>query len=677
MTVTSIKVKVQRKAVVKLKVLPRFASNVTAASPILLNKTGGAFAFGFDATAITINSSQIVNLFGGNNTWSGTNTYTHGPVVINNSGVSLQPFVNSEVFNLVLSGSMDTATQGETVQHFDTYGANSNATLLFTKSGGGSGFTGSISGSTLTVTVMDAAVQPIAVGQILMAPGVPTGTTITGLGTGTGGLGTYTLSASLGTITSEHMLSNDSPASPTATKNGQVLGIIVGSGWYGSAPATRTFQSSVINFNADGDWTSTSWPSTISFLTTPTGAAAPVLRGQFASGGALNMFQNSIGTTLTDGLALKNNTAAAAGAQQQSPSLHLAGQGWKTTATAASQPVDWWLTNSPIQGAANPSTSLVFAYQINGGGVTRSVSMTPGGIDVTGTGGYTIGTLAPLGQVIRGDGTKGVFAQLAAADLSNGTTGTAGAPVVLQTSPSLITPALGAATGTTLALNGATLGSNAFAVTGKGLFNNAGTSFTLINVAGGGLSGILFGQEGTGSGGNIISGSNAGDGIMQVQDNKRLLFGTNNVANLILNPSGGLGVGTSTDPGAGSILTNASVKSAGATSGIGYATGAGGTVTQATSKATGVTLSKASGAITMNAAALAAGTIVSFVLTNTAIAATDVLILNHISGGTVGSYLLNAQCAAGSATINVRNETAGSLSEAVVIQFVLIKGVNA
>lgn len=111
--------------------------------------------------------------------------------------------------------------------------------------------------------------------------------------------------------------------------------------------------------------------------------------------------------------------------------------------------------------------------------------------------------------------------------------------------------------------------------------------------------------------------------------------------------------------------------------GIGYATGAGGTVTQATSKSTGVTLSKASGAITMDAANLAADTTVSFVLTNTSIAATDVLILNHISGGTVGSYLLNAQCAAGSATINVRNITTGALAEAIVIKFVLIKAVNA
>jgi hypothetical protein len=113
------------------------------------------------------------------------------------------------------------------------------------------------------------------------------------------------------------------------------------------------------------------------------------------------------------------------------------------------------------------------------------------------------------------------------------------------------------------------------------------------------------------------------------------------------------------------------------TGGVGYATGAGGTVTQATSKSTGVTLNKATGQITMNAAALAAGTIVSFVLTNSAVAATDVLVLNHISGGTVGAYTLNAQCAAGSATINIRNNTGGSLSDAIVIQFALIKGVNA
>jgi hypothetical protein len=108
----------------------------------------------------------------------------------------------------------------------------------------------------------------------------------------------------------------------------------------------------------------------------------------------------------------------------------------------------------------------------------------------------------------------------------------------------------------------------------------------------------------------------------------------------------------------------------------GYTTGSGGTVTQATSKATGVTLSKSTGQITLNAAALNLDTTVSFTLTNTVIEAGDILILNHISGGTAGSYLLNAQSAAGSASINVRNITGGSLSEAIVIAFAVIKAVT-
>jgi hypothetical protein len=109
----------------------------------------------------------------------------------------------------------------------------------------------------------------------------------------------------------------------------------------------------------------------------------------------------------------------------------------------------------------------------------------------------------------------------------------------------------------------------------------------------------------------------------------------------------------------------------------GYITGEGGTVTQATSKATAVTLNKKCGQITMHNASLAAATTVTFTLTNSTIAATDLLVLNHVSGGTAGAYLLNAQAAAGSASINVRNVTAGSLSEAIVIGFAVIKAVTA
>ena len=109
----------------------------------------------------------------------------------------------------------------------------------------------------------------------------------------------------------------------------------------------------------------------------------------------------------------------------------------------------------------------------------------------------------------------------------------------------------------------------------------------------------------------------------------------------------------------------------------GYVTGDGGAVTQSTSKSTGVTLSKKCGQITLHNAALAADTTVSFTLTNTTVAVTDIIVLNHVSGGTAGSYLLNAQAAAGSASINVRNITSGSLSEAIVIGFAVVKAVIA
>jgi len=109
---------------------------------------------------------------------------------------------------------------------------------------------------------------------------------------------------------------------------------------------------------------------------------------------------------------------------------------------------------------------------------------------------------------------------------------------------------------------------------------------------------------------------------------------------------------------------------------IGYATGAGGTVIQATDKSTGVTLNTLCGRITMNAAALAAAAEVSFTLTNSFIAATDVLIVNVASGATAATYTATIDAvAAGSARITVGNYSASSQSEAVVLNFVVINAV--
>lgn len=77
---------------------------------------------------------------------------------------------------------------------------------------------------------------------------------------------------------------------------------------------------------------------------------------------------DALGTTLTGapGMRLINTTAAAVGAQQISPFFILGGNGWKTTATAASQEVLWAQYVLPVQGTTNPTANLNFLSIING-----------------------------------------------------------------------------------------------------------------------------------------------------------------------------------------------------------------------------------------------------------------------------------------------------------------------
>lgn len=110
---------------------------------------------------------------------------------------------------------------------------------------------------------------------------------------------------------------------------------------------------------------------------------------------------------------------------------------------------------------------------------------------------------------------------------------------------------------------------------------------------------------------------------------------------------------------------------------VGYPAG-GGTVTQATSKSTGVTLDRPCGQITMNAAALDANTTVSFMLTNSMIAASDRVIAHRVSGGTAVAYNVWVDSvAAGSCVIALRNITAVSLPESPVIGFAVVKAATS
>jgi hypothetical protein len=137
---------------------------------------------------------------------------------------------------------------------------------------------------------------------------------------------------------------------------------------------------------------------------------------------------------------------------------------------------------------------------------------------------------------------------------------------------------------------------------------------------------------------------------------------------------------TNSTNGAAISLTGAagSLLLSGASAAIGFATGAGGAVTQATSKVTAFTLSRPTGNITFAADALAADTTTAgAVWTNTVIAATDLVVFTHVSGGTLGAYTIACTPAAGSATVFLRNVTPGSLTEAPVFKFAVIKAVIA
>jgi hypothetical protein len=107
---------------------------------------------------------------------------------------------------------------------------------------------------------------------------------------------------------------------------------------------------------------------------------------------------------------------------------------------------------------------------------------------------------------------------------------------------------------------------------------------------------------------------------------------------------------------------------------LGYNNGAGGTISQTGNKSQTVILNKPSGQITMQGTALANGATVSFTLTNSTISAYDLLLINLVGGGTAGAYTFGANCTTGSAIISVTNRSGGSLSEALVLRYAVIRG---
>lgn len=131
--------------------------------------------------------------------------------------------------------------------------------------------------------------------------------------------------------------------------------------------------------------------------------------------------------------------------------------------------------------------------------------------------------------------------------------------------------------------------------------------------------------------------------------------------------------------GAFTGITSITSQSFKATNDVGYTTGAGGTVTQITSRTTGVTLNKPSGQITLVAGSIAGLSTQEFTLTNSFIAATDVVLVSFGAGLTSPQYDVTVTAtAAGSCKIAIHNvNNSATPTDTPVINFVVFKGVSS
>lgn len=195
---------------------------------------------------------------------------------------------------------------------------------------------------------------------------------------------------------------------------------------------------------------------------------------------------------------------------------------------------------------------------------------------------------------------------------------------------------------------------------------------------------VLSGSTTFADGANIVVNTTTGTKIGTATSQKLGFFNATpivQVANTVDYLAGLVNLGLRASGGTADAAFPGGITSSSPTgTGIGYATGAGGTVTQATSITTAVTLNKLSGTITTVSSTLAAGVDASFTLTNSTIAATDVVLVSikSYAGTSDGIPIAKVQAtAAGSCVINLHNQGAVTLDAVIVINFVVIKGVAA
>lgn len=335
-------------------------------------------------------------------------------------------------------------------------------------------------------------------------------------------------------------------------------------------------------------------------------------------------------------------------------------------------------TGTGVVTALGVNTGTAGAFVVNGGALGTPASGTV--TNLTGTASININGTVGATTPAAGAFTTGTFSStLAVTGITTVAAGTALLPAIVSTTGTADTGLWFPAADTIAA---STAGTERMRITSAGLVGIGTTApgYKLEVKGASATAGQLSIHDGTGD--TTVSGVTAASLLFQARDTSIRTLAEIDAVNTTTNGTGGAMVFQTRV--SDTLAERARIDSSGnvlvtGVAGLGYGTGAGGTVTQATDKSTAVTLNKPCGTITMNGAALAGSTTVTFTLNNSILAAADTITVNlNSSVANFVNYTIQASAwAAGTVIIKLRNDTAGSLSDAVQFNFNIHKGATS
>jgi hypothetical protein len=245
----------------------------------------------------------------------------------------------------------------------------------------------------------------------------------------------------------------------------------------GTATARQMLQSGASGAPA---WSTATWPATTTINQILFSSAANTVTGLATANSSVLVTNGSgvpsLSTTLPT-VAIPAITGPVAITSTSASALAVGANGATNPVLQVDASTASVATGLSIKGAAAAGGVAVAAIS---SGTNESLS-----VNAKGSGGVFISG-SSTGQTQIGNGGGGVLVGSAltygGVTLANSVTGTGS--MVLSTSPSLVTPALGVATATSLALGGATIGTNALAVNGTSVVQSTNASAFTVGANG-------------------------------------------------------------------------------------------------------------------------------------------------------------------------------------------------